>query len=320
MTDEKKLSPEERQKLEAYYSIKRTFELELQPVRGNFDAAHLKEIHRRIFQDFESEGLTDIKAGEYRAPVPENSEWIKQRGLSTQASTYVVAYSRMDNKAIERLDKALEGAKRDQLRNLKTAEFTAQIAKVYAEADYVHPFTDGNSRTLRIFTKQLASEAGFEIEWQRFNTSEQSRDTLYVARDRSVNALALPQLTAEHHIKKLIQSKAITNQFEDKRDLANVLRDVVRPQRAIAFEQLPADQALKAHPELADAFKTLRQADKYFEEKLPGNAEAKKRAVGEIAQRVQQQLNQGEISNFAASREAPKSELPQPIRGLDRDR
>ncbi|MGS0741446.1 hypothetical protein ACVBEF_06380 [Glaciimonas sp. GG7] len=38
----KAMTPEQREQLEAEYTYKRIFELELDPVRGNFDAAHLQ--------------------------------------------------------------------------------------------------------------------------------------------------------------------------------------------------------------------------------------------------------------------------------------
>ena len=41
----KPLTVEERQKLEATYTFRRIVELRLDPVRGAFDAAHLKEIN-----------------------------------------------------------------------------------------------------------------------------------------------------------------------------------------------------------------------------------------------------------------------------------
>jgi cell filamentation protein len=77
----------------------------------------------------------------------------------------------MDDAATARLDKALEAAKPDELRGLKTPEFTAPLAKIYTELDYVHLFSDGNSRTLRTFTKQLAKEAGYEVDWERFTVA-----------------------------------------------------------------------------------------------------------------------------------------------------
>lgn len=51
---------EERQTLEAEYTFRRIVELHLDPVRGKFDAAHLKEINRRIFQDLPSLGFDEL--------------------------------------------------------------------------------------------------------------------------------------------------------------------------------------------------------------------------------------------------------------------
>ena len=148
------MTPDQREQIEADYTFKRVVELELDPVRGNFDVAHLKEINRRIFQDLPGAGFDDVTPGEFRPPVPGGKDWMKNRGLSTVEGVFYVAYSRMDEAAQGRLEKTLEGAKPDKLRGLKTAEFTASIANLYADLDYVHPFSDGNSRTLRTFTKQ----------------------------------------------------------------------------------------------------------------------------------------------------------------------
>lgn len=46
----KALTAEQRDQLEADYTYQRLYELSLEPVRGNFDAAHLKEVNRRIFK------------------------------------------------------------------------------------------------------------------------------------------------------------------------------------------------------------------------------------------------------------------------------
>ena len=128
----KPLTAEQRGQLEADYTYQRLYELDLEPVRGNFDAAHLKEVNRRIFQDLPGAGFADVTPGEFRKPVPDAVDWMKQRGLSTVDGAFHVAYSRMDDAATARLDKALEGAKPDELRGLKTVEFTARLAKIYA--------------------------------------------------------------------------------------------------------------------------------------------------------------------------------------------
>ncbi len=113
------LTAEQRQELEADYTFKRIVELELDPVLGNFDAAHLKEVNRRIFQDLPGAGFDDVTPGEFRKAVDNGLDWMKQRGLSTVDGSFYVAYSRMDDVATTRLAKALEAANHDELRNLK---------------------------------------------------------------------------------------------------------------------------------------------------------------------------------------------------------
>jgi cell filamentation protein len=82
----KALTAEQRQQLEAYYAYKRLYELALDPVRGNFDAAHLKEVNRRIFQDLPGAGFIDVTPGEFRKTLQAGWDWQKQRVLSTVAS------------------------------------------------------------------------------------------------------------------------------------------------------------------------------------------------------------------------------------------
>jgi cell filamentation protein len=297
------LTAEQRQQLEADRTFKRVIELELEPVRGNFDAAHLKEINRRIFQDLPGAGFDDVTPGEFRKPVAAGLDWMKQRGLSTVDGNFYVAYSRMDEAATARLDKALANANPDELRGLKTPEFTARLAKVYAEVDYVHPFSDGNSRTLRTFTKQLAKEAGYDVDWERFGRSDVGRDLLYIARDRSVNELAKPHVQHENTMRKILHSQ---DRLEGNRALPDLLKDAVRPTRAVAFEQLTEREALKEHPELQEAYKTMHTAATYFASKMPGKLDAQEAGIQSVMGHVQTRLNAGETADFHQGREVAR--------------
>lgn len=103
----KSLTDEQREQLEADFTFKRIYELELYPVQGKFDASHLREINRRIFQDLPGAGFDNVTPGEYRKPVPDGRDWMKQRGLSTVNGQFFVAYSRMDALAITGLTSRL---------------------------------------------------------------------------------------------------------------------------------------------------------------------------------------------------------------------
>ena len=248
--NDKTPAAELRRKIEADFTSLRIAELRINPVRGDFDAAHLKEINRRIFQDLPALGFTEVTPGEFRPSVRTGDDWIKSRTLETNTVISFVAYSPMDKAARMRLDTVLRDADPSRLSRLGTAEFTQAIGRLYAEADYIHPFRDGNSRTLREFTRELADASGYVIEWERFNRTPAGRDILYVARDLSVNRLALP------HVRHFGTERDVTlsmDQLTGNRDLPDLLRDAIRPCRAIAFERMPENEALAKYPDLAEA-------------------------------------------------------------------
>jgi cell filamentation protein len=86
----------------------------------------------------------------------------------------------------------LQGGK--ALAGLDTLDMADALAQTYSRLDYLHPFCEGNSRTLRTFTAQLASEAGHKLDWNTTNVTPQSRDALYVARDLAVIRLRYPDI------------------------------------------------------------------------------------------------------------------------------
>lgn len=289
---------EQRQALEADCTFRRLVELRLDPVGGRFDAEHLKEIHRRIFQDLPALGFAEVAPGRYRRPVAAGNDWMKSRRLETTEVPSNVAYSPMDKAAVARLVRALQGASPAVLGQLDTAQFVQAIGNLYAELDYVHPFADGNSRTLREFARELAEAAGYTLAWERFATTPGGRDLLYIARDRSVNARALPHLRHASTRRDIVLSM---DQFERNRDLPDLLRDAIRPSRAISFEQRPQDEALRAHPDLTEAFETLRAAQQYFKTKLVHDTRAQHDALQSVRTHVQQRLDAGQTRGFRAS-------------------
>ena len=209
--------------IEAELSQFRIIQLQLDPVQGNFNVAHLKEINRRIFQDFPAAGLVQTP-GEFRPPVT-SGDWIKARLLTSQPVQYTVAYSRMDAPAQARLHAALDGVLPSFLR-LDQNAFTTKMAALYAELDYIHPFLEGNSRTLREFTRQLARAAGYNLKWDGFNNTAVTRDMLCIARDKAVNTLALPHLQSELTVRKVATSLHMLSPNEA---LSTLLKTAVLP-------------------------------------------------------------------------------------------
>jgi len=226
--------PNDRQRLEGNYTGYRILELRLNPIQENFDAAHLREINRRIFQDLPKLGFDDVTPGVYRTEVPAGKDWIKRRRLETIGISACVAYSSMNKATKDRLDDILKTIKPNELSKLNTDEFTKSIGKLYVQLDYIHPFSDGNSRTLREFTRQLAQVSGYKLDWERFSKEPVGRDLLCIARDLSVNELALPHIQNASNKRDVVFSMDL---LEGNRKLPDLLQDAIHPDRAVAFAQ-----------------------------------------------------------------------------------
>jgi cell filamentation protein len=145
--------------------------LAVKPIEGPFDAHRLKETHRRIF------GNVYPWAGEFRQGI----------GMMTkERSGFVVTYGPSENvpAALANTFAALT-AERD-LQGLDAARFASRLAYYYSELDAVHPFREGNSRTLRAFTSDLAESAGHRLDWATAALAADGRGRLYRARDLAV--------------------------------------------------------------------------------------------------------------------------------------
>ncbi len=180
---------DEKQKVEQRSFI-RIAQLERCPIAGIFDREHLLQIHHFIFQD-----SPDALPGQFR---PGTASWAKCRALETENLSYLVPYYRQNDLA-QRLDAVCHRlAQAQYLQHLALAQFADQLAEFYADFDYLHPFADGNSRTLRTFTRQLANNAGVTLDWGTGAGDAAQRDLLYKARDMAVLRRAWPGLSRAH--------------------------------------------------------------------------------------------------------------------------
>jgi cell filamentation protein len=207
------------QKREGSLTYARIAELQLNPVKGNFDAAHLKEVHRRIFQD-----LPHHAPGVYRPDTPGHS---KIRAIEGAGYRYRIFYARGSelNAGVPKILSALNGP--DNLRGLNVEQFAERMAKLYGDLDYLHPFQEGNSRTLRAFTTQLAHVAGHELDWSMPGKDMQSRDRLYIARDQEVIQRVFPGLD---------EARAMTT--DSRLEYETYIRFVARFQKADTLQTI----------------------------------------------------------------------------------
>jgi cell filamentation protein len=146
--------------------------LKLSPIKGPFDTLRLQETHRRIF------GRVYPWAGEIRKDIGMMAK--------TRASGFVVAYGPSQNvpAALANTFAALKAE--NCLAGLDSEAIAKRLAHYYGELDSIHAFRDGNSRTLRVFTSDIAQSAGHRLDWAPAAATEEQRQRLYHARDLAV--------------------------------------------------------------------------------------------------------------------------------------
>ncbi len=142
------------------------------PITGVFDESRLRTTHRLLF------GGVYRWAGEFR----------RLPGLMTKRreSGAIIIYGESVNitRELARVFRAL--TKEHELTGLGVGEFAQRAAYFYSEIDAIHPFRDGNSRTLRQFLKDLAKRAGHRFDWSAIAADGAARDRLCAARDTAV--------------------------------------------------------------------------------------------------------------------------------------
>jgi len=143
-------------------TLKKENALSINPIKGNFDYQHLKDIHKYIFEDiytwagqdrfdmklfgFMSKDRSLFCAGGY---IPEESKKIFSN-LKNQ--NYFKNYSNID-------------------------QFVKDISSFVADLNALHPFREGNGRTQRVFLNQLVQNTNYKID---FN---------FIPKDKFVKAL-----------------------------------------------------------------------------------------------------------------------------------
>jgi len=117
-------------------------------VSGDLTPDWHKSIHRQLFAE-----LYPAFAGKYREMN------IAKLGEALYANHVFLD----DNAAVIFRDLA----NHNSLHGLAPKEFRHEIAKVMGELHVLHPFREGNTRTLQVATFEIAARAGHHLDWQR---------------------------------------------------------------------------------------------------------------------------------------------------------
>jgi cell filamentation protein len=141
----------------------------LRTVPGSYDLKHLCAFHREIFGDVYP------WAGEIRTVA------IAKQDLFCLPQ-FIEGYA----------DDIARGlASENWLRGLDRSVFVARTVHYFGELNALHPFREGNGRTLRAFLGQLARDAGYAIHWSRLDAERNVRASVQQMRGNSAPALEL---------------------------------------------------------------------------------------------------------------------------------
>ncbi|MGE7828520.1 Fic/DOC family protein [Paenibacillus sp. NPDC093718] len=212
----------------------RAMELQQTPIKGNFDIQHLKAIHQHLFQDVYP------FAGEFRYTNIRKNDF-------TFAEYRTLDFTTANITNMLREDKFLKG--------LSPEKFADKAATYYSDINYLHPFREGNGRTIREFFRQLANEAGYDLRWSHVPKQE------YMA---AVKATDDPSRTEELSkvIHKCIQKESESKIMWIEPDREMTLKDALKKAKGLPA----ADQTLnpKMLNTLVSKFRIYQDNNKEF--------------------------------------------------------
>lgn len=132
--------------LETVYSLLRLSELKLKKPADPLDMDAFIDIHRAILQDIYP------FAGELR------KEMISKGSSSFAHPDHIqVQMHRIFNELKEE----------NYLKDLPRDKMIKRLAHYLAELNALHPFREGNGRTVREFARQLMANAGYQLDWEK---------------------------------------------------------------------------------------------------------------------------------------------------------
>ncbi len=139
--DEEKLK-----KLEKVYSLLRLSELQINEPADPLDVKAFLAIHRYLLQDVYP------FAGELRKEM-----------ISKGSSAF--AHPKHIEEQLLKIFNELKAE--NYLKNLPRDQLISRLAYFLSELNALHPFREGNGRSIREFARQLLLNAGYRLDWEK---------------------------------------------------------------------------------------------------------------------------------------------------------
>ena len=149
------MDKEKLREVEAEITFEKLVELYENHIEGNFDKKHLCDIHRFLF-----DSIYDW-AGDYRTVLMQKNT--------------IFAEAHEINNLLDLACKEMN----EEFVNISTKEkLSTLIAKYYIRLMYIHPFREGNGRSIREFIREFVSEktkhlecGEYEIDWKKIDAN-----------------------------------------------------------------------------------------------------------------------------------------------------
>jgi cell filamentation protein len=137
------------------------------PIPGNYDLAHLQAIHQLLFQDvYDWAGqLRVVDFSSNAAPISQISEDNKEIDQLVKGYQAQVLFSNAEIIKADCDSLFADLANESYLRGLNRPCFVERATRFFKRLFIVHPFRDGNGRTIRIFFQLLGRAAGWELDF-----------------------------------------------------------------------------------------------------------------------------------------------------------
>lgn len=140
------------------------------PILGDLDYAHLKEIHRFIFEDI----YTWAGKDRYESGVV---------AVFAKGTTLFTAYEKLPT-----VSKGLfDALKNEAFFQGTSMETFAKNAAIFMNGlNILHPFREGNGRVQRIFMEYVAQRAGYRLSFHKVPTQEMIQASIEGAKGQTM--------------------------------------------------------------------------------------------------------------------------------------
>ncbi|WIB62073.1 Fic family protein (plasmid) [Curtobacterium sp. MCLR17_007] len=159
----------------------RLVELAAEPVDGQFDYDHMKEIHRRIFQDV-YEWAGQERVGPDTRMTKDGPDVVNYPLGDPAAPTVAYGYYPGPGIADAAANQYRLLEREHHLTGLPREQFVERLAEYWGELNTIHAFREGNTRAQFVFFSELADNAGYRLDAGRFHVGAPLRDEFVAAR------------------------------------------------------------------------------------------------------------------------------------------